>query len=75
MIEYNWLTSYATTEGIGRILTQMDRRTKNRSGMTTSIDELLEFYNEYESEFAVFFEEMRNFAEQKTAQLEEELLM
>jgi acyl carrier protein phosphodiesterase len=73
MVEYNWLASYATTEGISRILTQMDRRTKNRSGMSTSIDELLKFYGEYENEFTVFFEEIRDFVREKTAQLEEEL--
>ncbi|MCO6146524.1 ACP phosphodiesterase [Flavobacterium sp. NRK1] len=73
MVEYNWLASYATTEGISRILTQMDRRTKNRSGMSTSIDELLKFYGEYENEFTVFFEEIKDFVREKTAQLEEEL--
>lgn len=73
MVEYNWLASYATTEGISRILAQMDRRTKNRSGMSTSIDELLKFYVEYENEFTVFFEEIRDFVREKTAQLEEEL--
>ena len=31
MIEHNWLVSYQTIEGINRILTQMDQRTKNAS--------------------------------------------
>lgn len=69
MIQYNWLASYATTEGIGRILTQMDNRTKNKSGMRTSIDELLEFYDEYEAEFTAFFEEMRAYVKQKMAEI------
>ena len=33
MFEQNWLVSYQTVEGINRILTQMDRRTKNLSKM------------------------------------------
>lgn len=70
MIEYNWLASYATTEGIGRILTQMDNRTKNKSGMRTSIDELLQFYDEYDAEFTAFFEEMRAYVKQKMAEIE-----
>jgi acyl carrier protein phosphodiesterase len=72
MIQYNWLASYATTEGIGRILTQMDNRTKNKSGMRTSIDELLRFYDEYDAEFTAFFEEMRAYVKQKMAEIETE---
>jgi len=70
MIQHNWLVSYATTEGIGKILTQMDHRTKNKSGMRTSIDELLEFYDEYDGEFTAFFEEMRTYVKEKIVELE-----
>lgn len=73
MIQYDWLASYATTEGIARILTQMDHRTENKSGMRTSIDELLEFYNEYEAEFIEFFEDLRAFVKERMAELQEEL--
>jgi len=69
MIQQNWLLSYATVEGIGRILTQMDHRTKNKSGMRTSVDELLEFYKEYETEFTNFFEEMRAHVKEKKLNL------
>ncbi|ALM50374.1 ACP phosphodiesterase [Flavobacterium psychrophilum] len=72
MIQHNWLVSYATTDGIGKILTQMDHRTKLKSGMRTSIDELLEFYDEYEAEFTAFFEEMRAYVKEKTVELEGE---
>jgi len=72
MIERDWLASYASVEGIGRILTQMDHRTKNKSGMRTSVDELLEFYNEYEAEFADFFEQMQAYIKEKTAELKGE---
>ncbi|RWW98910.1 acyl carrier protein phosphodiesterase [Flavobacterium cerinum] len=69
MTKYNWLASYATVDGIGEILMQMDNRTKNRSGMRTSVDELHEFYTEFESEFTQFFEELRAFVKEKSAEL------
>lgn len=69
MITYNWLASYATVDGISEILMQMDHRTKNKSGMRTSVDELREFYTEFESEFTEFFEELRAFVKEKLAQL------
>lgn len=69
MIQHNWLLSYATTEGIARILTQMDHRTKNRSGMGKSIKELLEFYDDYEKEFREFFIDMQQHVKEKLAEL------
>lgn len=65
MIEYNWLSSYATIEGLEEILRQMDRRTKYRSSMHLSINELKEFYAEFEAEFTSFFEELRTFVKEK----------
>lgn len=65
MIEQNWLFNYQTTEGIGRILTQMDNRIQNSSNMRFSIEDLLEFYNEFEIEFISFFEELRTFSKSK----------
>ncbi|UWY27759.1 acyl carrier protein phosphodiesterase [Flavobacterium sp. TR2] len=65
MIERNWLLSYRTTEGIQNILTQMDRRSKNISQMQFAVEELTEFYDEFEDEFTLFFEEMRAQAKEK----------
>ncbi len=65
MIEQNWLVSYATIEGIGIILHQMDYRTKNKSKMKYSPNELIEFYKEFENEFFDFFEELKLFVAQK----------
>ncbi|MEN2490287.1 acyl carrier protein phosphodiesterase [Flavobacterium sp. B11] len=65
MIERNWLLSYRTTEGIQNILTQMDRRSKNTSQMQYAVEELTEFYDEFEKEFTLFFEEMRKKAQEK----------
>ena len=69
MTEHNWLASYATKEGIARILTQMDNRTKNRSGMRNSINELLEYYEVFEEEFTVFFADLMAFSKEKAATL------
>ncbi len=58
MLRDNWLLSYATIPGIGRILYQMNRRTKNRSKMNFAILELEKYYNEFEREFRSFFSEL-----------------
>jgi acyl carrier protein phosphodiesterase len=65
MIERNWLLSYKTVEGIHQILTQMDRRSKNISKMQFASEELKEFYDEFEQEFTVFFEDLQQHAKQK----------
>jgi acyl carrier protein phosphodiesterase len=69
MIEYNWLVSYQTVEGISRILTQMDGRTKNESKMRFSPNELIEYYSDFELEFTVFFEDLRIETKQKLLSL------
>lgn len=69
MIEYNWLVSYQTTEGICRILTQMDSRTKNESKMRFATNELIEYYTEFEQEFTIFFEDLRIQSHQKLISL------
>ncbi len=69
MISHNWLAAYATTEGIERTLTQMDYRTKNKSGMRNSVNELLEHYDTFEAEFTEFFEDLKNFVKEKSAEL------
>jgi acyl carrier protein phosphodiesterase len=68
LIEHNWLLSYQTVEGIGRILTQMDNRTKNESKMRFSSNELTEFYPEFEEEFTIFF---RDLQEQVTIKMQQ----
>jgi len=69
MLREDWLTSYATIDGISHILKQMDRRSGNKSGMQYSVTELLEFYDAFEFEFKQFFEEMRKHAGQKLSEL------
>jgi acyl carrier protein phosphodiesterase len=65
MIGYNWLMSYQTVEGISKILTQMDSRTKNESKMRFSSNELTEFYTDFEKEFTTFFEDLKIQSHQK----------
>jgi acyl carrier protein phosphodiesterase len=69
MVRHNWLLRYAGKEGIARTLLELDHRTKNISGMTSAIDELEEFYDEYNREFQQFFEEMQAFVKQKITEL------
>ncbi len=65
MIEQNWLLNYRSLDGIEKILTQMDRRTKNVSMMRNSVTELRLYYSEFEQDFTHFFEELRAFSSKK----------
>lgn len=69
MITNNWLLSYASIEGIAKVLDGMNRRTHNRSQMNEAVIELEEFYVEFEEEFTTFFEELRDFANAKLEEL------
>lgn len=69
MIARNWLVSYASLEGLEMILFQMDHRTKNRVNMQEAIVEVQQFYTEFETEFTLFFEELRNHCAYKLKEL------
>ncbi len=69
MIRDNWLLNYATIEGIGKILFQMDQRTKNRSQMQLATKELKLYYSEFEEEFRSFFTDLENFCSEQIAKL------
>jgi acyl carrier protein phosphodiesterase len=71
MTAQNWLESYATIQGISKILFQMDSRTKFNSKMQFAVEELKEFYKDFEHEFTMFFEELRNHVEEKLVELNE----
>ena len=70
MISDNWLLSYASVEGISKILVQMNRRTNNTSKMNFAVIELEEYYNEFENEFTSFFEELKIFSNNKIIELD-----
>lgn len=63
MTEHNWLLSYATIDGIGKILYQMNIRTKRRSDMHLAVYDLQKFYLEFEKEFRTFFEDLETYVE------------
>ncbi len=69
MIEQNWLVQYANLEGLEVILFQMDYRTKHRVNMQEAIVEVNFFYDELESEFKLFFEELQQHSKQKLIEL------
>ena len=58
MTEFNWLKSYETIGGIEKILFQMDYRTKHRANMQEAVVELQLFYDDFEREFTLFFEDL-----------------
>ena len=69
MIADNWLLNYQSIEGIARVLDGMNRRTKNRSKMNLAVNELQEFYTEFEEDFTVFFEQLITFSNNKLTEL------
>lgn len=73
MMTDNWLLSYASLDGIARVLEGMNRRTKHRSGMNRAIDDLEFFYTEFETEFTSFFDELIQFSKEKLLELRENL--
>ena len=69
MIEHNWLVNYQHKQGIARILTQMDHRTKDISLMQYAIEELEQYDAEFESEFKAFFPDLIAHVALKNAEL------
>ncbi|GAA4299731.1 acyl carrier protein phosphodiesterase [Aestuariibaculum suncheonense] len=65
MMTDNWLLSYASIDGISRVLDGMNRRTKQRSSMNEAVNELETFYDEFEQEFSEFFEELKLFSNER----------
>ena len=69
MITDNWLLSYRELEGIHRVLKGLNRRTGLKSGMDQAVEELEDFYGEFQTEFTAFFNELIIFSRQKIATL------
>lgn len=62
MTQHNWLYQYSKIEGISKALTGMSRRTKFHSKMEEASHDLRLHYAELESEFRLFFEDIRGFS-------------
>lgn len=73
MIADNWLLNYASIEGIQRVLNGMNRRTKHKSNMNKATTELVTYYDEFEQEFTLFFEELIVFSKTKLIEITEKL--
>ncbi|MUP46879.1 DUF479 domain-containing protein [Gramella sp. BOM4] len=69
MIEDNWLLSYAEVKGIQQVLVGMNNRTERKSGMHNAVEELEEYYEEFEMEFREFFKEAIIFSKKKIREL------
>lgn len=69
MIRDNWLLNYATVDGIGKILFQMDQRTQNKSKMRLAVKELDLYYSEFEHEFFLFFKDLEQFTKDQIPEL------
>ena len=69
MIARNWFVSYSTINGLQMIMFHMDHRTKNRVNMHESMVELQQYYTEFEQEFTLFFEELRDHCAEKIKEL------
>ncbi len=62
MVEHNWIYSYRTIDGMSKILFQMDKRTRNKSGMQHATKQLREHYQSLENQFRAFFEHLQQFS-------------
>lgn len=62
LVANDWLSSYATKEGISKVLEGMNRRTQNRSRMNEAVTELIQYYTTFETEFTLFFNEAISFS-------------
>jgi acyl carrier protein phosphodiesterase len=69
MVEHNWLWNYQYLEGLEDILKQMDYRTRYKSKLSFSVNELKQDYEAFETEFCAFFEELRTASAQKLEEL------
>ncbi|WP_203256815.1 acyl carrier protein phosphodiesterase [Hyunsoonleella ulvae] len=74
MVTDNWLLSYASIDGIAKVLAGMNRRTRNKSSMNEAVEELQEYYLEFEEEFTSFFSELMVFSNKKRIELNKKIL-
>lgn len=71
LVTQNWFESYASVTGIEKILLQMDYKTHHRVAMQEAVVELKNYYKEFENEFTLFFEELKESSKIKITELYE----
>ncbi len=64
MIKGNWLLNYSRVEGVHRALSGMASRTPYESKMEQASVDLREQYEVFAADFAAFFPQLKNFAEE-----------
>lgn len=67
--KYNWLYNYQFMDGMEKVLEGMNRRTKLKSHMHLSINDLKENYDEFENDFNLFFDDLINYTNHKIIEL------
>ena len=70
MIPQDWLRSYAQKKGIQKVLEGMNRRAGGESKMDLAMLDLEENYDAFETDFNLFFAELRDFCDLKLAEIE-----
>lgn len=71
MISGDWLTSYATVDGIHRALSGMARRTTFNSKMELARQDLIDGYGSFKAEFEAFFPDLHRHCEQKIVEFDQ----
>ena len=69
MIQYDILYNYQFADGIQKVLNGMNYRTKGKSQMNLAIEDLKNLHKELEEDFTTFFEDLRNFSNQKLKEI------
>ena len=69
LVKYNWLYNYQFAQGIQEVLNGMNKRTQGKSKMNLASEDLLLHYQEFEDDFTLFFEDLRNFSTLKLTTL------
>lgn len=60
----NWLTNYATLEGIGKACAGISRRTSFVSGLEKGPEDLRRHYDAFEEEFGLFFTDIQGYTKE-----------
>lgn len=69
MIEYNILYNYQFKNGIAKVLSGMNQRTKGKSQMNLAIEDLELLQSELEDDFTLFFRDLQVFTKTKLKEI------
>lgn len=69
MVAQNWLLSYADFDGLQEVFNGMHRRTKQKARLNEAITELKLHYEAFETDFTLFFEDLKVFSQIKLNEL------